>query len=359
MKPLHIPLEIEAAMDAGAAMAVSISGGKDGEAMGNALVPVALARGWHIFALHMDLGRAEWPQTPAHVETIAGRWGIPLVVVSRPQGDLVQEIGDRMDKLTGTGKPFWPSSAARYCTSHQKTNQADKVYRQHEVIISAEGIRSQESPARAKKSPLQLRRQITASALRDLPIEDALAYRSLGQRVAITWFPIFDWSLEDVWQAMGTSTADLERRRQLYRDGREAEALDGWPGHPAYVFGNDRLSCALCVLANDNDIQNGTRHVGQLYRTYRQMELRGGFTFKNGRSLANIAGWGEGLGAFVNRTDWEILSEDIPHLAADLREWVSSGVDVAATLAEEGWADIVVEFALNGVEYLKGESYAY
>lgn len=317
-------------MAAGGTLALSVSGGKDGQAMTNALLPIIQERGWKAFLLHMDLGRAEWPQTPAHVERIAERTGLSLVVVKRPQGDLVQEIEDRMVKLAGTdkpfwpssasryctadqkraqadkvyrnlesvveqqeattGKPFWPSSANRYCTSHHKTNQADKVYRQHEIIISCEGIRAQESPARAKKPQLQIREQITAKALQGLPIMDALAYRSLGQRLALTWFPILDWELEDVWQAMGTSSAELERRRELYRAEDDVAALDGWPGHPAYVFGNVRVSCAICMLAIDGDIRNGAKHHPELYRTYRQMEVDSGFTFKNGRSLADITG---------------------------------------------------------------------
>ena len=289
MKHLYIPPEIKTAMDAGATMALSISGGKDGQAMVNRVAPVALARGWHVFCLHMDLGRAEWPQTPAHVERIADENNLPLVVVRRPQGDLVREIQDRMEKLTGTGRPFWPSASARYCTADQKRSQADKVYRNYQVIISAEGIRAQESDRRKKKPRLQIRKQITAKALRDLSVEDALAYQSLGQRVGITWYPVFDWSIDEVWAAMGASAADLERRRQLYKDGHE-EALAGWPAHPAYVFGNERVSCALCVLASDGDIRNGAKHHPALYRIYRQMEIAGGSTFKNGRSLADIVG---------------------------------------------------------------------
>lgn len=319
---ITVPPFIDAAMRQGATLCISVSGGKDSQAQANALTRLHCERGWtgDIFALHMDLGRAEWPQTPAHVERIAADNSLPLVVVARPQGDLVQEIQDRMDKLRGTGKPFWPSSASRYCTadqkrsqadkvyrnveehlapfwpssanryctSHHKTNQADKVYRQHRVIISAEGIRADESPARAKKDPLHMREQITAKALHGLSLEDALAYRNADQRLAINWYPIFDWSIDDVWAACGTSAAELDERRALYQHGRASEALEGWPAHPAYVFGNQRLSCALCVLASDNDIRNGAKHHPELYQTYRQMEIEGGSTFKNGRSLADI-----------------------------------------------------------------------
>lgn len=321
---IYIPNAIHTAMKLGAAMAVSISGGKDSHAMLKQIVQAGRLYGWEkqIFALHMDLGRAEWKQTPAIVTRHAAESNVPLLVVSRPQGDLVQEIQDRMEKLRTTNQPFWPSSAARYCTAdqkraqadkvyrnleehlapfwpsssaryctaHHKTNQADKVYRNHELVISAEGIRAAESPARAKKNPICLREQITSQALREMPVEDALTLRGIGQRVAINWYPIFDYTLDQVWEACGTSQAELDARRVLYKAGNEEAALQGWPGHPAYVYGNERLSCALCVLASDNDIRNGAKHNPALFETYRRMEIEGGSTFKNGKSLADIVG---------------------------------------------------------------------
>lgn len=322
---MYIPPEIHTAMQNGAALAVSISGGKDSHAMLKEITEASHQYGWEkqVFALHMDLGRAEWKQTPLVVTRHAAENNLPLVVVRRPQGDLVQEIQDRMEKLRATKQPFWPSSSARYCTAdqkraqadkvyrnldehlapfwpsssaryctaHHKTNQADKVYRNYDVIISAEGLRAAESPARAKKNPLHLREQITAAALRELTVDEALTFRGIGQRVAINWYPIFDYTLDQVWETCGTSRAELETRRALYKDGLVDAALDGWPGHPAYVFGNERLSCALCVLASENDIRNGAAHNPELFETYRRMEIEGGSTFKNGKSLADIVGY--------------------------------------------------------------------
>ena len=294
MKEIIIPKEIKSALDNGATLCISVSGGKDSQAMGNALVPIALKSQWDVFALHMDLGKAEWEQTDKVVEAMVKGWGIPLVVVNRPQGDLVDQIKDRMEKLKGTGKPFWPSAKMRYCTSDQKRGQADKRYRRYEVIVSAEGIRGEESVFRSRKAAVQIRKTITFKHLNGMGVSEALASREKGERVGINWYPILDWSIEEVWQAMGTDTADLERRRELYREGDETGALAGWPAHPAYVYGNERLSCALCVLACDGDIRNGAKHNPELYRIYRQMEIDGGFTFKNGRSLVDIV---EGEGA--------------------------------------------------------------
>lgn len=330
---LDVPTVIALALDAGAVVSASISGGKDSQAFTNKLTAYWQERGLSnfVFALHMDLGRAEWKETPGHVGEIAQENDLPLVVTHRPQGDLVQEIEERMNKLLGTGKPFWPSSASRYCTADQKRAQADRVYRQYDLIISVEGNRAEESTKRRKDPVVSVRTQITAKPLRDLPVDEALdtwlAVTSLldagddtavaerypefkyyigkekRPRLAITWYAIHDWLLEDVWRACGTNGFDVGQRRAVYQfaiemadDGGDTAviealkrlALKDWPAHPAYVYGNERLSCALCILANDNDLRNGARHQPELAAHFIRLEEIGGATFKNGRSLAEI-----------------------------------------------------------------------
>lgn len=296
---LDIPESIQTALADGATLAISISGGKDSSAMLYALVAEHRRRQCpgSVFAIHAHLGRMEWPQTLSHCETICAEMDIPLVVVSRPQGDLLQEMKDRMEKLRGTGKPHFPSAANRYCTadqkrnpidkvlraapfpdsqnryctSHHKTNQIDKSLRGHALVISAEGVRAAESYARAKKPAWELRQQICTR-----------------QRTAYTWRPLLHWSEDDVWAQMDTSRVDLERRQELYRLGRHAEAFDGWRAHPAYVMGNQRLSCAICVLASRSDIANGARHNPALYQALVQMEEESGFSFRQDLRLADL-----------------------------------------------------------------------
>lgn len=299
MRKIQMPAVIRNAIEAGAVIAHSVSGGKDSQALVKAVAGKYTDKE---FAIHMDLGKAEWPQTPGHVERLTQDSGLPLTVVSRPQGDLVDQIQARMQKLEGTGKPFWPSSANRYCTADQKRGQADKVYRQHNLIISAEGIRGDESPKRKKDPVVSIREQITGVALRDMSPERALAAwlkypEESRPRLALTWNPIHAWDVDDVWKACGTSSAELAKRQAAYREGKRrqdgpamAAALDGWVGHPAYVFGNKRLSCALCVLADDNDIRNGAEHNPRLAAMYLEMESATGCTFKSTKSLASIIG---------------------------------------------------------------------
>lgn len=74
-------------------------------------------------------------------------------------------------------------------------------------------------------------------------------------RLAFTWYPLFGWSIDDVWQACGITCEDLAERRTLYQEGvrrqdaalRE-QALAGGSAHPAYVCGANRLSCMLCGI---------------------------------------------------------------------------------------------------------------
>lgn len=296
---IDIPVPIQDALQEGATLAISISGGKDSQAMLYALAEARTHHNWpgEVYAVHAHLGRMEWPQTMSHCEAICDEVGVSLVVVERPQGDLLQEMQDRMEKLRGTGKPHFPDAKNRYCTadqkrsqidkvlraapfpdaknryctSHHKSNQIDKVLRQASVVISAEGIRADESYARAKRPAWEHRKQICTRA-----------------RTAYTWRPLLHWSINDVWAQLGTSQRDVERRQELYRQGNHQESMQGWKGHPAYVMGNQRLSCAICVLASRNDITNGARHNSDLYNALVAMEVESGFSFRQDLRLEDL-----------------------------------------------------------------------
>lgn len=256
-----VPDEIEQGLSMGAALAISISGGKDSQALLNSAVAEYSRRYWPgaVFAIHAHLGRAEWSQTLSHCRKIARDAGVELIIVRRSQGDLVDRWRDRMKKLEGTGKPFWSSAMNRYCTSDLKRGPIEKHLRHFSLVVSAEGIRAEESPNRAKQPVLAVRESITAQRLRGLVPCEALEQWEQQGRLALTWNPIHHWSKEAVWEACGTTLEDLERRRKLYRSGDTDAAQEGWPAHPAYVFGNQRLSCTLCVLASRNDLLNGAR----------------------------------------------------------------------------------------------------
>jgi 3'-phosphoadenosine 5'-phosphosulfate sulfotransferase (PAPS reductase)/FAD synthetase len=334
-----------------AALFVSISGGKDSMAMLRTLAAAHRERGWRcgLFAIHADLGRTEWAESLPHCQQVCDELGVFLKVVRRPQGDLLQEIQERMAKLGGERShwpsatqryctadqkrgqlqkakkavfwpdaanryctsdqkrtqidkalraPHWPSAANRYCTSHQKQHQIDPVLRTYSLVVSAMGMRAQESRNRAKKSAFQIDQDLAGKRFRAMDADEALDRwiredtnypPTQRARLAFEWLPIHGWTADDVWEALGTSASDLARRQKLYRLGLTDEALTGWPAHPAYVYGNERVSCSLCVLASRNDLAVGARHNPELYRTYVQMERESGFTFQHGKPLAEVA----------------------------------------------------------------------
>jgi tRNA(Ile)-lysidine synthase TilS/MesJ len=68
---LHIPPVITAALERGAAVAVSVSGGKDSQAMERVLAGLREKHHWPgpFFAIHADVGQPfDWPWTLALCE---------------------------------------------------------------------------------------------------------------------------------------------------------------------------------------------------------------------------------------------------------------------------------------------------
>jgi 3'-phosphoadenosine 5'-phosphosulfate sulfotransferase (PAPS reductase)/FAD synthetase len=154
------------------ALAINVSGGKDSQAMLEHLCKRAEMESWSckIFIIHADLGRIEWPQTQEFVEKLAIQSKLPLVVVRRSQGDMIDRWQERYETLSeqGNTKPFWSSANARYCTSDLKIQPINKYLRQFKLVVSAMGIRADESRNRAKKPILSVRKNITTSKLTEL-----------------------------------------------------------------------------------------------------------------------------------------------------------------------------------------------
>src|SRR4051794_2359728 len=88
-----------------------------------------------------------------------------------------------------------------------------------QTILSASGIRRQESPNRAK-----------APVAKPQPKLASLSRRTQG----LDWHPILDWTAHDVF-------GYLEER--------------GFALHEAYtVYGSSRVSCCFCVLSSQRDL---------------------------------------------------------------------------------------------------------
>jgi hypothetical protein len=65
-------------------------------------------------------------------------------------------------------------------------------------------------------------------------------------------------------------------------------ARSSLPYHPAYDWGNRRLSCVLCALGCNGDLVNGVRQVPTLAAAYAETEVIVQADFKNGLSMRQI-----------------------------------------------------------------------
>ena len=229
---------------------VNTSGGKDSAAMTAHLVALAdfmrIPRE-KLVLVHADLGRAEWKGTTEIVRSHAEHYGLRLEIVSRTKNDL-------LDHARARGK--WPGSTTRYCTSEHKrgpiatvmTKLANEFHgntrgktRRPFRILNCLGIRSAESPARSKKPPFENDKRNTN-----------------GRRHVDTWFPIFTWSLDDVWSKIRNDHLEI---------------------HRAYKLGMPRLSCAFCVFAGFNALMLAGKHNPELLDEYVKVESEIGHNF--------------------------------------------------------------------------------
>ena len=283
---------------------VSSSGGKDSQAMLSWLVRRAILADVadRLIVVHADLGRVEWQGTKELAQEQAKLCGVPFRVVSRigtvsngqskggtplyakgeVRGDILDQVQHRAAQLKADGKesPAWMGPGmARWCTSDHKRGPIEAEYTQiakqwRELtglkrpcrILDCQGLRSQESKSRAGKPNFTPRK------------------RSSTQSID-TWLPIQDWSVEQVW--------------------REIE-VSGLPYHYAYKLGMPRLSCVFCIFAPKDALLIAGKHNRELLSDYVAVERETGYTFQQGRPLADIEAAleaGEAVPSYVS--EWQ------------------------------------------------------
>lgn len=239
------------------AICISISGGKDSQTILGVVMKLVKAQGYRgeLLAVHADTG-AEWPESLPHCQMLCDHYRIPLVVAN-PHRSLPDHIERRCKMLTEQGRRGgWPSPACRYCTSDCKRNPIHSVICNRwpaarlNNILSVTGERREESRHRA--------------ALAD--VEPVKALRA-GMRTVTSWRPILDYSLEQVWRHISDT---------------------GIPRHVAYDRGNERLSCAICVMACEGDIRNGAIARPDLAEHFMRIERETGQTFRHKKTLGQI-----------------------------------------------------------------------
>jgi 3'-phosphoadenosine 5'-phosphosulfate sulfotransferase (PAPS reductase)/FAD synthetase len=203
----------------------------------------------NILAVHANLGRAEWKGVDVLTKKHADFYGVQLVTIKRPQGDL-------LDQVEARGK--FPSPKQRYCTSDQKRGQIDKVFtgltrespKDKIRYLSCVGLRAAESPARSKQEPFKREERLCTK-----------------KRTVETWLPIHNWDEDQVWETIRAS---------------------GLEYHYAYDLGMPRLSCVFCIFASKPALVLAGTHNPELLETYVQLEKRIDFKFKSDLSLADV-----------------------------------------------------------------------
>lgn len=229
-------------------VACSISGGKDGSA-------AALRVNKYLddigFTGERVLIHSDWGVDIEHADSInvvrefSEHLNIPLIVV-KPLRDMLTRWEYRWECNTArfinleTVKIMtWASSKQwRFCTSELKTAPICRELKNRfpgKLILNVVGLRGEESADRAKK-----------------PISKAndLLFSSKLNTYGITWLPIRDYLIEDVF------TTHLIHQFRL---------------HEAYhKNGNTRVSCVYCVLASETDLRASLKDV-RTHNAYRRI----------------------------------------------------------------------------------------
>lgn len=257
------PDVVRALIDAGALFVVSDSGGKDSQAQGILLARI-VPRAQLLF-IHATLPGAEWPGTLEQAEGHARAARAPFVVARAQKTFLGMVDGRFRDRPTA---PSWPSAAYRQCTSDLKRGPIQSAILEYaerngfRIIVDCAGLRALESPLRARQPVWGIEEGRT--------IADRV-FKS-GTRVGRLWLrylPIHHMT-----------------RRQVF----ETIAAAGQHPHPAYLAGNERLSCIFCIMGSNADLRRGAVYNPEVYEDFVRREETTGWAFREGQRLPEITG---------------------------------------------------------------------
>jgi len=247
---LHIPPECDDMIRRGALVSLSVSGGKDSQAM-TILLARTVPRD-QLVVVHAPLGEVEWPGTVEHIENTMPA-GVPLILARVASGkSLLERVEER---------GMFPSSRARFCTSDMKVSPIERELRRYLKahprfrgrIVSAIGIRRGESHARSKRIPW---------ARNDR--------NSRAGREWFDWLPIFDLTTDDVFRVI-----------------RDA----GQSPHWVYAQGLSRCSCSFCIFSSRADMRRAAELRPDLHKKYADLEQRIGHTLSpSGIPLPQVTG---------------------------------------------------------------------
>jgi len=244
---LNVPAEVAAIIAQGGLVVVNHSGGKDSQAMMALLAPIVPAG--QLLVVHAELPGEEWEGTLAHVQATVAPHQVLVATAVKTFAGMVEARG------------MFPSPSNRQCTSDLKRDPIAREVRrylkanpQHKgLVVSAMGMRAQESSARAKLDVVKLNKR-----------------ESVAGRTWLDWCPIHDMLVDDVFATI---------------------AAAGQSPHWAYAAGASRLSCMFCIMASCRDLQLAARLNPEAYADRVALEKRVGHTISmDGRGLEAVTG---------------------------------------------------------------------
>jgi len=198
---------------------------------------------------------------------IADRLGLELLVVRRKAGDLIDRFLQRWRNNVERYANLEcvklilpvPTASMRFCTSEAKVAViCQELVKRFpgQTIISASGIRREESPSRARAEIAEPQPKLTSKT-----------HRTTG----LNWHPILDWKVEEVFAYLQAKGLRL---------------------HEAYTrYGSSRVSCSFCVLASKADLRAaaGCADNHDVYRELVDLEIKSTFAYQPGNWLGDVA----------------------------------------------------------------------
>ena len=253
-----------ALVKAGALVVVSDSGGKDSQAQGillSRLVPRE-----QLLFIHATLPGVEWPGTLEQAEGHARAANAEFRVVQAKFGFL-EGVERRFAKRPDA--PSWPDPARRSCTKSFKTGPIESAIlsyakeRGFTIVVDATGVRALESDQRARQPPWKLYegKSLLAGVSRGKPVGN--------RRLWLKYLPIHHLTRRDVFRVI---------------------AAAGQRPHPAYLAGNERLSCVFCVMGSPEDLRRGAEYNPELYGQYLDTETAVGWKFRSKKVKGEVVG---------------------------------------------------------------------
>jgi 3'-phosphoadenosine 5'-phosphosulfate sulfotransferase (PAPS reductase)/FAD synthetase len=313
------------------------SAGKDSQTTIRYMVRMARLQNYpldRLVVVHCDLGsRVEWDGTRELAEEQAKHYGLRFVCVSRPQGDILDEVRQRAvaiwskavraagetpeedftalkaqaERLTTAPLPApWPSNDNRWCTSHHKTNQVSKLM----TRLASPWPSNDQRWCTSDQKRGQVARVMTTLAdetrkngvRRPARILNCMGMRANESNARSKLLPFkVDRAQSGSWvtdEKTGVKRYRWSRTKlvhtylPIFHWGSEDVWADikasGVRHHPAYDLGMLRLSCCFCIYAPKNALLLAGKHNPAKLDEYVRVEQEVGSRFRVELSLLEV-----------------------------------------------------------------------